>query len=40
MLVASQISRKEWMGIEGARKAVQAEWDRLREKGTWLEPKA
>ena len=28
------------MGIDDAKKAVQAEWDRLRDKGTWLEPKS
>ena len=40
LLVASQISRKEWVGIDAAKAAVQAEWDRLRAKQTWIEPKS
>ena len=38
ILVAQDVPRKQWMTIEGARAAVDAEWKRLKDKNTWRIP--
>ena len=40
LLVAQDIPRKERMRIEEAKKAVDKEWKRLRDKKTWQEPRS